>query len=131
MEVNDRFKKIIFKKLAKDLSHVEVIPYKRSIWFIDRDKKYWYLELENDGALWYREEIFDRFFQAFSLEHDDYEPIIAEWVEEVLNHRVNTIGWGLARRDSRMEEVLNHKVNTIERPVFFRYSPVERILKSN
>jgi len=131
MEVNDRLKKIIFKKLANDLSHVEVIPYKGSIWFIDRDKKYWYLELENDGTLWYREEFFDRFFQAFSLEHDDYEPIIAEWVEEVLNHRVNTILTPALVRSNQVEEVLNHKVNTIERPVFFRYSPVERILNSN
>jgi hypothetical protein len=128
MEVNDRLKKIIFKKLANDLSHVEVIPYKASIWFIDRDKKYWYLELENDGTLWYREEFFDRFFQAFSLEHDDYEPIIAEWVEEVLNHRVNTI---LTPALVRSNQVLNYKVNTIGKPVFFRYSPVERILNSN
>jgi hypothetical protein len=131
MEVNDRLKKIIFKKLANDLSHVEVIPYKGSIWFIDRDKKYWYLELENDGTLWYREEIFDRFFQAFSLEHDDYEPIIVEWVEEILNHRVNTILTPALVRSNQVEEVLNHKVNTIERPVFLRYSPVERILNSN
>jgi hypothetical protein len=109
MEIDDRLKKFIFKKLAKDLSHVEVIPYKGSIWFIDRDRKYWYLELENDGTLWYREEFFDRFFQAFSLEHDDYEPIIAEWVEEVLNHKVNTINHLLIGSHIEVEEVLNSK----------------------
>jgi len=109
MEIDDRLKKFIFKKLAKDLSHVEVIPYKGSIWFIDRDRKYWYLELENDGTLWYREEFFDRFFQAFSLEHDDYEPIIAEWVEEVLNHKVNTILTPAFVRSNQVEEVLNNK----------------------
>jgi hypothetical protein len=109
MEIDDRLKRIIFKKLAKDLSHVEVIPFDGSIWFIDRDKKYWYLELENAGTLWYREEFFDRFFQAFSLEHDDYEPIIAEWVEEVLNHKVNTILTPAFVRSNQVEEVLNNK----------------------
>jgi hypothetical protein len=90
MEIDDRLKKIIFKKLAKDLSNVEVIPYKGSIWFIDRDKKYWYLELKDDGTLWWRYDFFERFYQAFSLEHVDYEPLIKEWVKQVLNYKVVT-----------------------------------------
>ena len=91
MRINDRLKNIIFKKLYNDLSHVEIIPYEGDIWFIDRNIKYWYLELKNNGKLWWRSNFFDRFFQAFSLERNNYESLIAEWVEEVLNNKVNTI----------------------------------------
>ena len=112
MEINDRLKKVIFKKLYNDLSHVEIIPYEDSIWFIDRNKKYWYLEFKNNGHLWWRYGYFNRFFQAFSLERIDYEPIIAEWVEDVLNNKVITtmprsLGWSFM-----VEDVLNNKVIT-------------------
>jgi len=109
MEINDRFKRIIFKKLVKDLSHVEVIPYKGSIWFIDRDKKYWYFELKNNGSLWWRYNFFDRFFQAFSLEQSDYEPLIAEWVEEVLKRKVNMTSQNFSYSSALVELILNSK----------------------
>jgi hypothetical protein len=112
MKINDRLKKFIFKKLAQDFYHVEVIPYKGSIWFIDRNDKYWYLELENNGHLWWRYDFFNGFFQAFSLERIDYESLIAEWVEEVLNHKVITTCSGRALLYPSVEDVLNHKVIT-------------------
>jgi hypothetical protein len=110
MEVNDRLKKIIFKKLANDLSHVEVIPYDGSIWFIDRKNKSWILEFQN-GYLWWRYDFFDILFQAFSLEEFDYEPIIAEWVEQVLNRKVDQTGrLDVVIGDSDwVEDILNSK----------------------
>jgi hypothetical protein len=112
MKVNDRLKKIIFKKLYNDLSHVEIIPYDGSIWFIDRDNKYWYLQLRNNGLLWWRWNFFEFFFRIFSLEHNEYEPIIADWVEDVLNHKVDTTDFLHFRYLDSVEEVLNNKVNT-------------------
>jgi len=112
MKIDDRLKRIIFKKLSNDLSHVEIIPYKGDIWFIDRDNKYWYLEFRKKGHLSWRYDFFEQFFQAFSLELDDYVSIIGDWVEDVLNHKVTTSrsyhgmpGWWV-------EDVLNHKVTT-------------------
>jgi len=107
MKIDDRLKKFIFKKMAKDLSHVEVIPFKGDIWFIDRDEKYWYLELENNGHLWWRYDYFNRFFIAFSLEQSDYEPLIAEWVEEVLKRNVNKTHKGTVKRVGQVDQVLN------------------------
>ena len=109
MEIDDRLKKFIFKKLAKDLSHVEVIPYKGSIWFIDRDKKYWYLELKDDGTLWWRYDFFDRYFMAFSLEQYDYERIIKEWAEQILNRKVNTTSQNFSSSSALVELILNSK----------------------
>ena len=110
MKIDDRLKRIIFKKLSNDLSHVEIIPYKEDIWFIDRDNKYWYLEFRKKGHLSWRYDFFEQFFQAFSLERDDYVPIIGDWVEEVLNRKATTpIRTGFPTRKA-VEEVLNHKV---------------------
>jgi hypothetical protein len=109
MEIDDKLKKYIFKKLAKDLSHVEVIPYNGSIWFIDRDKKYWYLELRNDGHLWWRWDFFEQFFKIFALEYDEYQSLIAEWVGQILNQNIDTtLGNGVAELDM-VEKVLNSK----------------------
>jgi hypothetical protein len=130
MEINDRLKRIIFKKLANDLSHVEVIPYKGSIWFIDRDKKYWYFELKKDGYLWWRWDFFEQFFQAFSLELDDYEPLIKEWVEQVLKRKVTTSVMTNQEYSSRVELVLKRKVTTSTFNGYHRSDEVEQVLNS-
>ena len=88
MIISDRLKKFIFKKLYEDLSHVEIIPYKDSIWFIDRENEHWYFEYEKSGTLWWRYHFFESFFNLFSLEFKVYQSIISEWVEEVLNYKV-------------------------------------------
>jgi hypothetical protein len=108
MEVNDRLKKIIFKKLANDLSHVEVIPYNGMIWFIDRDK-YWYFQLEDNGKLWWRYDFFEQFFRAFSLDRNNYEPLIVEWVEQVLNRKVESTRASAGIFYWVVENVLNSK----------------------
>jgi hypothetical protein len=130
MEINDRLKNIIFKKLYNDLSHVEIIPYRRSIWFIDRDRKYWYFQLENDGTLWWRYDFFDIFFQAFSLENDDYKPLIKEWVEQVLNHKVSTITHGIHQSHQSVGQVLKHKVNVTMHTTVSSKRMVELVLNS-
>jgi hypothetical protein len=109
MEVNDRLKKIIFKKLASDLSHVEIIPYEGSIWFIDRNNKYIYLEFQCSGkALLWKYQFFDVFFSFFSLEQKDYERIIKEWVEHILDRKVASTHDYSATRKSVAEEILNN-----------------------
>ena len=100
--MHPRLKKIIFNKLYEDLKHVEIINYKGSVWFIDREKKCWYLECEKDGILWWKYDFFTNFFRLFSMERSEFERVIADWVEEVLNFKVYTtrytngcerIGW--------------------------------------
>jgi hypothetical protein len=89
--MNERLKRIIFKKLDQDLGHTEIIvDDSKSIWFIDRANKYWYLELRSSGTLWWRYSFFRDFFPLFGLERLEYEPVIAEWVEEVLKRGVSS-----------------------------------------
>ena len=126
--MNESLKKIIFDKLYEDLSHVEIIPYEDSIWFIDRQEEFWYLEFKKVGILYWRSPFFMNFFSLFSMERYEFEPFISEWVEEVLNCKVNTTICRSWRCKKRVEEVLNCKVNTtrllIQKPAWL----VEEVL---
>ena len=111
--VSERLKNIIFKRLYKELSKVEIIPNQDSVYFIDRDKKYWYFEYEiNSGKLWWRYDFFINFFVLFSLAPYDYEKVMGEWVEEVLNCKVHTTHKLGIKWSDGVEEVLNCKVLT-------------------
>jgi len=112
MKITDRLKQLIFKQLYKELGNAEIIPYKDSIWFINREEKYWYFEFENAGTLYWRYSFFPSFFTIFSLEREDFEPILASWVEEVLNHKVFSTHFLLLPISPGVEEVLNHRVSS-------------------
>ena len=130
MKVTDRLKQLIFKHLYKELGNAEIIQYKDSIWFINREEKYWYFEFEKAGTLYWRYSFFPSFFTIFSLERDDFEPILTSWVEEVLNHKVSTTEREILRQMNGVEEVLNHKVSTIESNENFVGVMVEEVLNN-
>ena len=88
--MNIIIKKRIFDKLYEDLKHAEIIDCMGSIFFVDRDKEYCYLEYEKSGNLWWRYPFFNNFFLLFSMQQHKYEQVIADWVEEVLNCKVGT-----------------------------------------
>jgi len=114
-------KDFIKQQLYDELSKVEIIPYNDSIWFIDREEKYWYFELEKNGNLYWRYAFFNDFFKVFSMESNQFEPIISEWVEDVLNHKVVTTVSRSSDAWGKVEDVLNHKVSTTE--------PMQELLK--
>jgi hypothetical protein len=86
--MTDRLKEFIFNKLSEDLSHVEIILHGGSLWFVDKENKYWYLELQKLGRLFWRWGFFDNFFKLFGMEKHEFEPLITEWVELFLNREV-------------------------------------------
>ena len=109
--MNERLKRIIFNKLDQDLGQAEIIvDYNTSIWFIDRTNKYWYLELEKSGHLWWRYSFFEDFFPLFGMEREEYEPVITEWVEEVLKRKVVSTFTRPISVAAPVEEVLKRKV---------------------
>ncbi len=126
--VSSRLKQVIFKKLYMDLKGVEIIPYSNSIYFIDREKKYWYFEYEKNGELWWRYGFFSKFFRLFSLESNDYSIIMGEWVEEVLNCRVSSTGELVRQSDLTVEEVLNCRVSSTKMVTFRNWHRVEEVL---
>ena len=111
--ISEKLKSIIFDKLYQDLKHCEIISYDKSIFFIDRDNKYWYFEYEKGGTLWWRYTFFNVFFQLFSITYKEFQPVLGEWVEEVLNCKVLTTELFETFELNLVEEVLNCKVLTI------------------
>jgi hypothetical protein len=105
--MNIRIKKRIFDKLYNDLKGAEIIDCGDSIWFVDRDKEYWYLQYRKSGLLLWRYQFFNNFFLLFSMERSQYERVIAEWVEEVLNCKVDGKIPTAALPSTPMEELLN------------------------
>ena len=129
--MNERLKRIIFKKLDQDLGQAEIIvDDNKSIWFIDRANKFWYLELRSSGTLWWRYSFFRDFFPLFGMERQEYEPVIAEWVEEVLKRGVSSTYCESCRFTSSVEEVLKREVYLTQCNVGLQGSrPVEEVLK--
>ena len=114
--MNERLKRIIFKKLDQDLGQAEIIvDDNKSIWFIDRANKFWYLELRSSGTLWWRYSFFRDFFPLFGMEREEYEPVIAEWVEEVLKRGVSSTRNRKNRILREVEKVLKRKVVSTNR----------------
>ena len=127
--MNPRLKKIIFSKLNDDLSKVEIIVSEnKSIWFIDRANKYWYFELEKSGKLWWRYEFFTDFFILFSLEINDFQPLLSEWVENILNCGVSATEYWIIHPEHQVEGVLNCGVSTTGDWSADRLIPVKNIL---
>lgn len=128
--MNERLKRIIFKKLDQDLGQAEIIvDDNKSIWFIDRANKFWYLELRSSGTLWWRYSFFRDFFPLFGMERLEYEPVIAEWVEEVLKRGVSSTLSGFPLMDVGVEEVLKHEVfSTLQSKIDYQ-NQVEEVLK--
>jgi hypothetical protein len=99
----------------------------KSIWFIDRANKFWYLELKSSGTLWWRYTFFNDFFPLFGMVREEYEPVIAEWVEEVLKRGVSSTDGSSRRKGGGVEEVLKHGVSSTNSKELLRFE-VEKIL---
>lgn len=127
--MNEALKKIIFKKLYDDLSHVEIIHHNDNIWFIDREQKYCYFTInKRNNTLWWRFNFFSHFFSLFSLERKEFEPILLNFFE-IISHEtpaINNIRSFYAASDfidTQVGQILNHKdkstsIARIQTPLF-------------
>lgn len=130
--VSSRLKDLIFKKLYKDLSHVEIIHFHDYIWFIDREEKFWYFRYcKSDGRLLWRYGFFTKFFVLFTMDESDFTPVISSWVEDVLNCKVDTTIPKLFPDNQRVEEVLNYKVSTTSITFLGVSEQVKKVLNYN
>jgi hypothetical protein len=128
--ISVRLKEVIYKKLYNDLSQVEIIHYKDEIWFIDRNLKSWYFMYKTfNNMLWWRLQYFNNFFVMFSLTEDEFVTVLSSWVEEVLNHKVDTTRRTIDKNLMRVREVLNHRVVTTHSVGALRRLQVEEVLK--
>ena len=86
--MNDKIKKVICDYLVKDLYKVEIIYYRDSIWFIDRENRYWYFEYHKvDKHLWWRWSHFTQALKIFSMDAEKEQSIFGELVNIILTKK--------------------------------------------
>ena len=121
--ISNRIKNLIFEFLLKDLTKVEIIYYRDSIWFIDRDNRYWYFEYHKvDKHLWWRWSHFTTALTMFSMEAEKEQYLLGELVNMILikkqkleekypNKIFKTVG-SVMNFGDKVEEVLNCEIDT-------------------
>ena len=129
--ISEKLKSVILDKLYQDLKHCEIIPYDGSIYIIARDNKFWYFEYDKGGTLWWRYDFFNTFFELFSLTYKQFQSILGEWVEEVLNCKALTTISAHRPQWKEVEEILNYKVLTTKPLQFRRPHRLEEVLNCN
>jgi hypothetical protein len=113
MEYPEKFKEGFIKKIETELSKCEIIynDNTESIWFINREKKYWYLEyICETNVLFWRPTFFNLYINIFSLDDDTFKLLISKWVEETLKCKVLSTSRLSNRKFSMVEETLKCKV---------------------
>lgn len=115
---NKRLQKLIYDKLIDDLSGVIYHPHGQDLWFINFDTKEWYFQYTNTGQLWYNQILFKSYFTIFSLSNSDYQKILKNWFENVINLPVNVI----MRKNSNMD----YYIDGIMRNTNYKWSLKER-----
>ena len=128
--ISDKLNKIIHDKLYSELSNVEIIPYNnRLIWFIDREREYWYFIYDvKNSQLWWRYDFFSSFFSVFSLHTTVYTPIISSWVEGILIYNVDSMRSNHSLHNEWVKEALNHTVKTTENRLTVSEKVVNNVL---
>ena len=141
-KLNLKLKKVISDYLLKDLMPVEIIYYKDSVWFIDRESKYWYFEYhKTDKHLWWRWSHFQSALKIFSMNGEENQSIFGELVGSILNKKqileckypnkvFKTVG-SILNFKEEVKEVLNHEVKTKHQDSAFLNLMVEEVLNHN
>ena len=118
---SNRIKNLIFEFLLNDLYKVEIIYYRDSIWFIDRENRYWYFEYHKvDKHLWWRWSHFTTALTMFSMEAEKEQYLLGELVNMILtkkqkleekypNKIFKTVG-SVMNFGDKVDEVLNYEV---------------------
>ena len=139
--MNQKLKNKILDYLLKDLNDVEIIYYRDSIWFIDRERRYWYFEYhKEDKHLWWRWSYFQSALKIFSLNGEEHQGIFGELVNMILNKKQNletkypdkvfkTVGSILNFKED-VKEVLNNQVKTTNFFDFTKIYEVEEVLNN-
>ena len=137
--MNDKIKKVISNYLVKDLYNVEIIYYRDSIWFIDRENRYWYFEYHKvDKHLWWRWSHFTQSLKIFSMDGEKEQSIFGELVNMILtkkqileakypNKIFKTVG-SVMNFEDKVDKVLNSEVKTTGYRPIFEFQKVDEVL---
>ena len=115
--MNDRLKKIIFKKLSKHISEIDIVFVQEtdSVFFIDIEDEYWYFELEKSGLLWWKLDFFRIFFKMFSIEFTEYDELVKNWFEKFISLDVKSTQLSTMHKEANTQYFLPEIIKKINR----------------
>jgi len=128
--INKGLEKLIYDKLERDTNDSILQPYGNDFWIVDVNNYRWLFQYTNDGELSYSQNFFNRFFNLFSLEFREYQPILKRWFESHFNLPVCEI----ARRNTNYDYFINGIMNnkypwSIKDRYGFSYHTVKKYLR--
>ncbi len=83
--IDEILKQSIFDLIIDDMSGAEIIDLGKSIWVIDKEKRFWYFEYQIDTKnLWWRYDFFLPFLNPFNMSHPRYHDIFGEFFNHYL-----------------------------------------------
>ena len=130
MPVTQKLKYVILNKLNQDLESIDVIPYKESVWLVDKKNKVWHFELKNSGTLWWNIPYYSHYIDIFNLNNLELESILIEWVEDTLHKKINSLDNNCESFMRLISNVTNYSINKTRSTNNKWYNKVEDIFDS-
>ena len=83
--IDEILKHSIFDLIIDDMDRDEIIDLGKSIWVIDKERRFWYFEYQVDTKnLWWRYDFFLPFLNPFNMSHPRYHDIFGEFFNHYL-----------------------------------------------
>ena len=83
-------REIILEIIDDSTQGVDVYHNNGSMWLIFTDSKKWVIELTKEGTLWYNYHFFKDCYKYLSLDVDENEHYVTEWVESIIKNWVRS-----------------------------------------
>ena len=78
MNYTEKYKEGFYKRIEKELNQCEIIynPNTKGIWFVNRDRKYWFLEYKIEtNYLWWRYDYFKKITSLLAMTSEVFSEI--------------------------------------------------------
>ena len=83
--IDEILKQSIFDLIIDDMDRAEIIDLGKSIWVINKEKRFWYFEYQVDTKnLWWRYDFFLPYLNPFNMSHPIYHSIFGEFFNHYL-----------------------------------------------
>jgi len=126
--IHPKMMKTLSDKIKDDFSDVSVINLNGNIWFINPNSKYWYLQVNREGALFWREEYFSTFFTIFSLEYPETDEFLCLFVKEYMSTNIKKITSLDSDLNDLLDWVLNKNIFDIQCSLSERTVAVNKVI---